>query len=605
MTLARLLADPSPPRAVAALGRDGPRELGELRARAAALAGRLRERGGSRWLVHCEDAFAFAVALFGVAHAGGVAVLLPNRQPGALARAAGLADGALADGAAELRASLAPLDAVLDPLDDAAGAARAASLAPLDPDAPLLELSTSGTTGEGKWVPKALRHLDTEVAVLEREFGAALGAGTPVFSTASPQHLYGLLFRVLWPLASGRPFHASTWLHAEELLPRIEDAGRAVLASTPAHLRRLPGLARVRGVCREVFSSGGPLEAEDADLVREALGRAPVELFGSTETGGVAWRRQEPGPDRLRWTPLPGVRVERVAAGPEAGRLRVESPFVSAGAESRAGARAACTLGDLIELGADGRFALLGRGDRVVKIGEKRLSLPEMESALRGHAFVEEAALLALEQAGETRVGAALVLSEAGRGALARDGRRALSARLVEDLGAHWDRVLLPRAWRFVEALPRDAQGKTPLAALRELFAPTRAPLLLSEERGAGRVARELAVPEELAYLEGHFEGFPVVPGVAQVGWVMDAAEAALGGSLRLAAVENLKFRELLLPGQRFRLEVEWDAPPEALRFRLAAGERVFSTGRLRLRLEERRSRRLGERRSRRLGGGA
>jgi hypothetical protein len=52
--------------------------------------------------------------------------------------------------------------------------------------------------------------------------------------------------------------------------------------------------------------------------------------------------------------------------------------------------------------------------------------------------------------------------------------------------------------------------------------------------------------------------------------------------------VENLKFRELLLPGQRFRLEVVWSEPPEALRFRLAAGERVFATGRLRLRLGRR-----------------
>jgi acyl-coenzyme A synthetase/AMP-(fatty) acid ligase len=585
LSLARLLVDPGPPGALAALGPDGPHELAELRTRAGALAAQLRARGGTRWLVHCEDAFGFAVALFAVAHAGGVALLLPNRQPGALARAAGAADGALADGAAELRPALASLDAVLDPLDAAWGRGAAPALTPLDPDAPLLELSTSGTTGEGKWVSKALRHLDGEVAVLERAFGPSVGAGTPVFSTASPQHLYGLLFRVLWPLASGRPFQAATWLHAEELLPRMEAAGRAVLASTPAHLRRLPGLARVRGVCREVFSSGGPLEPEDADAVREALGRAPVELFGSTETGGVAWRRQAPGPERALWTPLPGVRVSRVAAGPEEGRLRVESPFVSAGAEPRAGAPAACTLGDRVELAPDGRFALLGRADRVVKVGEKRLSLPEMESALRAHALVEEAALLPLEQAGETRVGAAVVLSEAGRSALAREGRRALLARLGEDLAAHWDRVLLPRAWRLAPALPRDAQGKTPLAALRELFAPTRTPQVLAETRGASGLARELAVPEELAYLDGHFEGFPVVPGVVQVGWVMEAAEAVLGAPLRLAAVENLKFRELLLPGQRFRLEVEWDTPPEALRFRLAAGERVFSTGRLRLRL--------------------
>jgi acyl-coenzyme A synthetase/AMP-(fatty) acid ligase/3-hydroxymyristoyl/3-hydroxydecanoyl-(acyl carrier protein) dehydratase len=576
LTLARLLAGGRAERVPVAFGRTGVRELGELRERVAGLAGRLREEGAGRWLVHCEDAYAFAVALLATAHAGALAVLLPNRQPGTLARAAHLAQGALVDDA---DGTALPLARVIDPLDDAALGPRA-ELAPLDLRAPLLELSTSGTTGEGKQVRKALRHLEAEVAVLEASFGAGLAPTTQVFATASPQHLYGLLFRVLWPLAAGRPFHGPTYLHAEELLPRIEEAGDALLASTPAHLSRVAGLARVRGALREVVSSGGPLDAATADQVREALGRAPLEVFGSTETGGVAWRRQQPGPDRLIWTPLPGVRVEVVGEGEGAGRLRVRSPFVSAESE----ADESFTTGDRVERLGDGRFLLGGRADRVVKIGEKRLALPEMESQLRAHAFVSEAALLSLEQGGETRVAAAVVLSEAGRRALAEGGRRSVSARLADELALHWDRVLLPRAWRYLDALPRDAQGKTPLALLRELFAGSRAPLLIGETRGPRALAREVVVPDDLVFLEGHFDGFPVVPGVVQLGWVVEAAEAALGAAPRVAAVENLKFKELLLPGQRFRLEIEWSEARDVLRFRLAAGERVFATGRLRLR---------------------
>jgi len=344
----------------------------------------------------------------------------------------------------------------------------------------------------------------------------------------------------------------------------------------------MSGLGRLRGACREVFSSGGPLGADTADAVRAALGRAPVEVFGSTETGGVAWRRQEPGEGRSRWTPLTGVRVERVAEGPDAGRLRVRSPFVSSGA--RGEEEAACTLGDLVEIGANGRFLLLGRGDRVLKVGEKRLALPEMESQLRAHPFVSEAALLALEQGGETRVAAALVLTEPGRQALAAGGRRGVSARLAEDLALHWDRVLLPRAWRYLDALPRDAQGKTTQALLRELFTGSRAPIVHAETRGPLSLTREVAVPEDLVFLEGHFDGFPVVPGVVQVGWAIEAAQAALGAAPAVAAVENLKFKDLLLPGQRGVLEIEWNEARDVLRFRLAAGERVFSTGRLRLR---------------------
>lgn len=576
MTLARLLVAERAERVPVAFGPAGVRELGELRARVAALAGRIREEGGGRWLVHCEDAYAFAVSLFAVAHAGALAVLLPNRQPGALARAAELATGALLDDADALRAAV---PGIVDPLDAAAGG-RPLRLAPLDLRAPLLELSTSGTTGEGKQVPKALRHLESEIAVLEASFGGALAKTTQVFATASPQHLYGLLFRVLWPLAAGRPFHGPTYLHAEELLPRIEEAGDVFLASTPAHLSRIAGFGRVRGACREVSSSGGPLDGETADRIRSALGRAPLEIFGSTETGGVAWRRQEPGPERLRWRALRGVRVERVAGGPQAGQLRVTSPFVSAGGGE--GEDASFTMGDLVEIADDG-FLLAGRGDRVVKVGEKRLSLPEMESRLCAHPLVSEVALLPIEQGGESRVAAAVVLAEPGRRALAEQGRRAVSAKLGEALAASWDRILLPRAWRYVDALPRDAQGKTTLALLRPLFEGSRAPILHAESCGPRSIARDVTVPDDLVFLDGHFEGFPVVPGVVQVGWVMEAVEAAFGAAPRLAAVENLKFKELLLPGQHLRLEVSWSEARDVLRFELSAGERVFSTGRLRL----------------------
>jgi hypothetical protein len=71
--------------------------------------------------------------------------------------------------------------------------------------------------------------------------------------------------------------------------------------------------------------------------------------------------------------------------------------------------------------------------------------------------------------------------------------------------------VLGPRAaaarWRYVAELPRDAQGKTPHAALVELLeqagerAPVLAPLVLSERRGPRSLERELRVPADLAFL--------------------------------------------------------------------------------------------------------
>ena len=81
--------------------------------------------------------------------------------------------------------------------------------------------------------------------------------------------------------------------------------------------------------------------------------------------------------------------------------------------------------GDRIALEADGRFRLEGRADKVVKVGEKRLDLAAMESQLRGHAWVAEAALTTVGRGGELRVAAAIVPTERGWDAIRETGRQA------------------------------------------------------------------------------------------------------------------------------------------------------------------------------------
>ncbi len=462
LALHRLLEGGRSPDAPVAIGRAGVRRFGELVGRASALASRVSEAGGGRWLLAVGDPFGVAVALLGVAAGGGVVLLPPNRQPGTLERLARGAAGTLVEPGAAAPpgacGALAPEALAPEPAPDPR---------PLDPDAVMAELYTSGTSGEAKAIPKTLRQLD-EVAALEETFGADLPAQAVVFSTASPHHLYGLLFRVLWPLASGRPFHPETLLLPDELLPRLAACPASVLASTPAHLRRLAArgdLGRLRGRCLRVFSSGGPLDGATADGVARALGAPPLEIFGSTETGGVAWR--EGGSASRPFTPLPGVDA---ALDAESGCLVVRSAFVSVGAVEAGEGRRALRMGDRAELHPDGRFTLLGRADRVVKVGEKRLALPEMESRLRAHPAVAEGCLLTLEQGGEARVAAVIVPSDLGREILAREGRRELVRELAEHLAPDFDRVLLPRAWRFLDELPRDARGKTALEALRGVF---------------------------------------------------------------------------------------------------------------------------------------
>ncbi|HEY5658405.1 MAG TPA: AMP-binding protein [Myxococcota bacterium] len=569
--LARILRVEALGDAPVAFGRGGEFDRAHLADRVAALAAAVEKVGRGRWLVYSESGYAGAVSLLALLHAGCTAVLAPNGQAETLRQLSATTRGAVLDAGAPCEASVR-----LDPLDQPP--AHALAPAPEAENLPCVEFHTSGTTGDRRGTRKTLRHLDAEIAVLEASFGAALPPGARIFATMSHQHIYGLLFRVLWPLATGRPFLTDSPLHPQELLPRMAESSACALASTPAHLRRLAAgteLRALRGRCRAVFSSGAPLDAETAARVAEQLGDAPYEILGSTETGGVAVRRRSS--DGESWRPLRDVEIER---DPDGDRLVVTSPRASEG-EPCGRERRRFRMGDRVALRDDGRFLLLGRADRTVKIGGKRLSLPDMEQQLEAHGWIDEAALVALERASELRVHAVVVASEEGRAALGASGRREFGAALARHLAGHFDRVLLPRVWRVVEELPRDAQGKLPAESLRALFeAGDREPLVLHEARGAHHLERRLEVSEDLAFLDGHFPDNPVVAGVVLLRWVLQAAGELLGEPARAHAIEALKFSAPMTPPQRFTLRVELSENRERLHFHVGEGERVFATGR-------------------------
>src|SRR5688572_24624728 len=145
---------------------------------------------GDNVALHFDDGHEFSAALFAAWLAGKTPWLPGDVLPATLARLAPRVDvfaGDFPDGR----------QASNEPADEPSGE--------LDPDACRLMLFTSGSTGEPVAIAKTLRQLDAEIAALEAQFGAGLGIAT-VHGTVSHQHIYGLLFRILWPLSAGRPF---------------------------------------------------------------------------------------------------------------------------------------------------------------------------------------------------------------------------------------------------------------------------------------------------------------------------------------------------------------------------------------------------------------
>ncbi len=280
---------------------------GQLCEQALSLAAGLQARGVRRMAVHLEDAADLAIVLLGAWRAG-VGVLLPaDLQPQTRLRWVNDVDLWLTD---------QPGDAHLNDFQHPPLAA-----AELDLDRCTLSLCTSGSSGEPKRIEKTLRQLVNEVEALERLWGADLGPACIIGSVAT-QHIYGLLFRVLWPLFAGRTFVRKQLAFPEDLQRASREHGAFAWVASPALLKRMgdnldwPALSAVR----RVFSSGGALPAEAAQSLQQRLRQWPTEIFGSSETGGIAWRQ-----GRDCGSPLPTCELSQDSDG----ALLIASPYLA------------------------------------------------------------------------------------------------------------------------------------------------------------------------------------------------------------------------------------------------------------------------------------
>jgi acyl-CoA synthetase (AMP-forming)/AMP-acid ligase II/3-hydroxymyristoyl/3-hydroxydecanoyl-(acyl carrier protein) dehydratase len=545
-------------------------------ARAGAWHALLRAQTGRNFALYLDDSIEFGAALLGAWHAGKTIWLGADTLDATCAALRGAVDGFLG----QYPAALAPLVPAAVP-----ACAPGLPAGALDPDFPALVVFTSGSTGEPQAIAKKLSQIASEVATLDVLFGAVAGdsATVAVVATVSHQHIYGLLFKVLWPLTTCRPIHALSVGFHEELAPALA-GGPCVLVASPAHLKRLPEHLDWRGAVQNlhaVFSSGGPLAPDTALATGALLGKVPHEVYGSSETGGVAWRQRAHLADDA-WQPFPTVawRLD------EDGGLHVRSPHLADDGW--------LALADRAEAIGENSFVLRGRSDRIVKIEEKRISLTAIEASLLASGLAAEARVIVCAPvAGQReRLAAFVVPTAEGNAVLASAGKQALNGRLRAALATTVAAVALPRRWRYLDAMPVNAQGKTTLAALQALLedaAPAAAPAAprlphvteLERDGTAHRVLLELTAPADLLYFDGHFDVAPILPGVVQVEWAIHYGRQYFALPPHFTGINVLKFQQVVQPAQPVQLELVHDTMKGSLNFRYTSASGQHASGRV------------------------
>ena len=315
-------------------------------------------------------------------------------------------------------------------------------------------LFTSGSTGKPKAVPQRMKEFEEDNAFIISKWGQEI-TSRKLVTTVSQHHIYGFLFGISLPFTLGTPFRRHRVEFPEEFEKMTDET--YILIATPAFLKRtveVEDKLNMKNIW--IFSSGGAVSPELAVQCGKLFNFYPLEVYGSTETSGIAYRQQDK--DGVLWTPFDNAKLW---LGDD-GCLRIISPYI----KDPAGFATA----DLAEFQPDGRFILKGRSDSIVKIEEKRISMTEVENRLLESGLVEDVKVVALSSDVRQYLAAALVLNDKGKEKF-KDSEKYLINRYFHDfLMKFFENVVIPKKWRFMDKLPTDVQGKKHKLEIMALF---------------------------------------------------------------------------------------------------------------------------------------
>jgi len=405
----------------------------------AKLCGLLSDSPAQRTAICTQDSYLFTVAFMACALSSKQIVLPGNYQPEALYELSSEYDLLLVDESIQVVNNTNVLLLSNQLFDTQTNDTINESI---DLGAVKLVLFTSGSSGTPKAIHKTLQQLDIEIAELSKNWQSML-TGSRVHSTVSHQHIYGLLFRILWPLCSSVPFSRFNLEYPEQIVSHADS--QMVLVSSPALLKRLSEEQSAKPLVG-VFSSGGPLPLEAAQQARTLFGELPIEVFGSTETGGIAYRQQVNA--QTPWQLFSCIKAELN----QENCIKLLSPYIDRDNWYQ--------TADECEMVSDHQFILKGRTDRIIKIEEKRISLVEVEKRLEQLSWINECAVIPFEEPNRLILASVIVLSDEGKQMLNSVGKGKFWLLLRNELRKWLEPIAVPRRFRVVEEIPLNSQGK-------------------------------------------------------------------------------------------------------------------------------------------------
>ncbi len=443
-TLTGALSQSRCPDAVFTFYRGNPVSFRQFRNAVGVLCGRLSESPEQRYALCFDELYPFTVALCACLCAGKIPVLPGHNLKPLLKEQTDRFDAvmALCDLKIPGRPAYLIADSDLLEAEDYQDNLTADSTA-------LIILYTSGSTGNAKQIEKPLYCMEKEAVVLQNHFKDRT-KGLTQYATVYPYHMYGLTFRVFYPLFAGVVTDSGITHYTEELAVK---KGPLMLISSPAFLKRLDSRLNAPDI-KVTVSAGGRLPPDAALSYHEWVHGPVDEIYGSTETG-VAAVKANCGTD-VPFVLFDGMSLKDAGNG----AYCLKSPLLPDGS---------MLLDDRLSFTDERSFIVLGRRDRVIKIEEKRISIDEIEKRLMETGLFKEAAAVPIDKAGRTVIGLAAVLKNPDL-VLSRREKLLLQQKIKSALTGKIEPAGIPKTFRFVGEIPVNHMGKRVLSSLVELF---------------------------------------------------------------------------------------------------------------------------------------
>ncbi|VXC02939.1 AMP-binding protein [Massilia sp. 9I] len=300
-----------------------------------------------------------------------------------------------------------------------------------------LRFSTSGSTGQPKHCLHALDRLEQEAATL-----AALFPGRRRLLVAVPSHhIYGFLFSQLLPRHLGLAPDQVCGIRARlpSQLAQLAQPGDLVVGYPQfwqAAVQAAPGFAEdVMGVT-STAPCPDPVAAASADAGLAAL----IQVYGSSETGGLGWRTSHLDPYRL----LPYL----ARTGADSGESSLVQRSLPDGRTERLRAQ------DHLEWQDERSFVVGARHDGAVQVGGVNVFPARVRDVLLAHPDVADAAVRLMRPDEGNRLKAFVVPHPASV------ADAAFLARLRAWIDARLAAPERPKALSTGAALPSTAMGK-------------------------------------------------------------------------------------------------------------------------------------------------